>query len=183
MSKQKDPEDSYSEEESAEEDSVAGSEGDEEESLYEVERIVKYRFHNGNHQYHVKWKNYPSSDNTWENVENLDNCRDTIAQFWQKTRQPRPNDTLSHTDVKSTPQDEGSETEKKSSVNEDETELWDDLVECIEAVEPATSALKMRVTVKWKEGVRSQHDASVIYSKCPHQALRFFAEHVDPPSE
>lgn len=42
---------------------------------YIVERIVGTREVMGTKQYLVKWKGYPSSQNTWEPIENLNNIR------------------------------------------------------------------------------------------------------------
>lgn len=48
---------------------------------YEVERLVAKRtLRNGVVQYRIKWLNFPSSQNTWEPLANM-NCRDLIDQF------------------------------------------------------------------------------------------------------
>src|SRR5579871_2773742 len=43
---------------------------------FEIERIVKERIYNGEHEYYVKWVGYSDSENTWESYENM---RDTKA--------------------------------------------------------------------------------------------------------
>ena len=45
-------------------------EGEEE---YEVEAVINHRHHGCQHQlqYLIKWKDYPSSDNTWETAEDV----------------------------------------------------------------------------------------------------------------
>lgn len=48
-----------------------------EETEYEVEEILEQR----GQQYLVKWKGYPTSENTWEPVSNLTNCSQKLEQF------------------------------------------------------------------------------------------------------
>uniref|UniRef100_A0A6G1SHP4 Heterochromatin protein 1 n=1 Tax=Aceria tosichella TaxID=561515 RepID=A0A6G1SHP4_9ACAR len=49
---------------------------------YVVEKIVEKRMGaDGSVKYQVKWKNYPSSSNTWEPVENLADCDKVMQQF------------------------------------------------------------------------------------------------------
>eukprot|EP00088_Acartia_fossae_P041801 TRINITY_DN4374_c0_g1_i3.p1 TRINITY_DN4374_c0_g1~~TRINITY_DN4374_c0_g1_i3.p1 ORF type:complete len:155 (+),score=69.67 TRINITY_DN4374_c0_g1_i3:53-517(+) len=50
------------------------------EEDYEVEAIVNKRFKSGKVEYNVKWVGYPSSDNTWEPVENLE-CPELIEEY------------------------------------------------------------------------------------------------------
>lgn len=52
--------------------------------LYEVEKIVDKRLNPfGLIEYEVKWKGWPSEDNTWENVNNLRNCKSLIEEYEQ----------------------------------------------------------------------------------------------------
>ena len=51
-----------------------------EETVYEVEQIDDDREIKGKKQYFIKWRNFPTSDNTWEPEENLD-CPDLIARY------------------------------------------------------------------------------------------------------
>lgn len=55
----------------------------EEEESYEVEEIVDKRIKEGKVEYFIKWKNYPSSENTWEPVLHLE-CAEMINQFESK---------------------------------------------------------------------------------------------------
>jgi hypothetical protein len=44
----------------------------EDDDVYEVEKIVKHRkTTNGVMQYFIKWKGYPSNENTWEDADNM----------------------------------------------------------------------------------------------------------------
>ena len=47
---------------------------------YEVEKIENKRVRKGKVEYHVKWKGWPSEDNTWEPVDNLD-CKELIEEY------------------------------------------------------------------------------------------------------
>ncbi|EGF77697.1 hypothetical protein BATDEDRAFT_91354 [Batrachochytrium dendrobatidis JAM81] len=59
--------------------------GSSEESLddeeFEVERIIKFRKHQGVEQFYIKWKGYPDSDNTWEPTDVVD-APDLVKEFW-----------------------------------------------------------------------------------------------------
>lgn len=54
---------------------------------YEVEQILEQR----DQRYLVKWKGYPTSENTWEPKENLDDCGRLIQQFHQAEEHSRRN--------------------------------------------------------------------------------------------
>ncbi|KAG2219724.1 hypothetical protein INT45_006056 [Circinella minor] len=59
-------------------------EEEEDEILYEVEKILGVRYNKEKHkvQFLIKWKNYDSRcDNTWEQEENLE-CPMLLKQFW-----------------------------------------------------------------------------------------------------
>ncbi len=48
---------------------------------YHVENILEKRMISGKAHYLVKWKEYNTSENTWELKENLLNCVRTLQQF------------------------------------------------------------------------------------------------------
>lgn len=54
-----------------------------EETNYKVQKVVGKRIHNGNVEYLLKWTGYPSSENSWEPLCNL-NCEELILNFEQK---------------------------------------------------------------------------------------------------
>jgi hypothetical protein len=67
-----------------------------EESVYEVESIVRHRVRKGQLQYFLKWKGYPSSQNTWENDNNVVGCQELIDAYWTSQESPkRPVETPS----------------------------------------------------------------------------------------
>ncbi|KAM9710297.1 LOW QUALITY PROTEIN: M-phase phosphoprotein 8 [Menidia menidia] len=59
----------------------ADSEQDEEEDVYEVERIIDMRMEEGEVLYRVRWKNYCSDDDTWEPEAHLEDCREVLLAF------------------------------------------------------------------------------------------------------
>nr|NP_001037070.1 H3K9 methyltransferase-like [Bombyx mori]CAJ18344.1 putative H3K9 methyltransferase [Bombyx mori] len=48
---------------------------------YIVEKILGFKYENGKEYFHVKWKGWSDSENTWEPIENLDNCPAIIKNF------------------------------------------------------------------------------------------------------
>jgi hypothetical protein len=58
---------------------------EEEDEGWEVEKIVGERIRQGKRQYQLKWKGWNSSDNTWEDEENL-NC-DLLLQEYREQKQ------------------------------------------------------------------------------------------------
>ncbi|XP_061774245.1 M-phase phosphoprotein 8 isoform X2 [Nerophis ophidion] len=57
------------------------SEQDEEEDVYEVERIIEMRVEEGEVLYRVRWKGYCSDDDTWEPEAHLEDCREVLLAF------------------------------------------------------------------------------------------------------
>lgn len=54
------------------------------EKYYEVEEIRGLKqTSNGKVKYFIKWKGYPSSENTWEEGSHL-NCPELVEQFYQE---------------------------------------------------------------------------------------------------
>lgn len=51
------------------------------ENEYEVERILNIKRVNGRPRYLVKWKEYDTSENTWEPTENLMDYHQLVQQF------------------------------------------------------------------------------------------------------
>ncbi|KAI1885423.1 hypothetical protein AGOR_G00220000 [Albula goreensis] len=60
------------------------SEQDEEEDVYEVERIIDMRTEEGEVLYRVRWKNYTSDDDTWEPEAHLEDCREVLLAYKRK---------------------------------------------------------------------------------------------------
>ena len=52
------------------------------EKEWEVEAILDFRERHGRGQFLVKWKVYPTSVNSWEPVEGLENAEDLVQAWW-----------------------------------------------------------------------------------------------------
>ncbi|KAK8861085.1 hypothetical protein M9Y10_012780 [Tritrichomonas musculus] len=61
-------------------------EEEEEEAGYEVEEILKHRETASGLSYFLKWKGFPSSENSWESESNL-NCKELLDSYWEKVRE------------------------------------------------------------------------------------------------
>ncbi|XP_077435662.1 M-phase phosphoprotein 8 isoform X3 [Vanacampus margaritifer] len=61
------------------------SEQDEEENVYEVERIIDMRLEEGEVLYRVRWKGYCSDDDTWEPEGHLEDCREVLLAYKKAT--------------------------------------------------------------------------------------------------
>ncbi|CAL8109848.1 unnamed protein product [Orchesella dallaii] len=59
--------------------------GEEDGTDYEVEEILDFSKNDkGVERFYVKWMGYPEGDNTWEPIENLNNCKETHLSFIEK---------------------------------------------------------------------------------------------------
>jgi len=63
------------------------------EENYIVEKIMDKKTHNGVVKYKVKWLGYPTSQCTWEPLENLDNCLELVDEY--QSRLSKKNDEIS----------------------------------------------------------------------------------------
>ncbi|KAL1916965.1 uncharacterized protein VTP21DRAFT_5162 [Calcarisporiella thermophila] len=66
---------------------------EEEEDVYEVERIIGRRKRNGKIQYLIKWKNYTHVWDTWEPIENLF-CQELLDEFLVEFRRENGPDCM-----------------------------------------------------------------------------------------
>ncbi|KPJ19789.1 hypothetical protein RR48_07388 [Papilio machaon] len=51
------------------------------EDEFIIEKIIGFKFESGNEYFHIKWKGWPDSENTWEPIDHLDNCPDILKSF------------------------------------------------------------------------------------------------------
>jgi len=59
-----------------------------EEEEYEVEKILSSRKRGNNYKYLIKWKGYPTSDNSWEPEENLANAAEKLNEYQRRKKIP-----------------------------------------------------------------------------------------------
>ncbi|XP_022827815.1 histone-lysine N-methyltransferase Su(var)3-9-like isoform X1 [Spodoptera litura] len=48
---------------------------------YIIEKILGFKYESGKEYFHIKWKGWPDSENTWEPIEHLDNCPSVLREF------------------------------------------------------------------------------------------------------
>ena len=97
----------------------------EEAEVNEVEKILKKRVVNGVVEYFVKWKDFSTTENSWESSLNLINCEDIVQAFESQQRDLRHRKRLSSGDdsiVDSRPKSKLRSTERNVSRKEN-TEL------------------------------------------------------------
>ncbi|XP_036401907.1 M-phase phosphoprotein 8-like isoform X2 [Megalops cyprinoides] len=95
----------------AERSDPGDSEQDEEEDVYEVERIIDMRVEEGEVLYRVRWKNYTSDDDTWEPEAHLEDCREVLLAYRKKVAESKPKKDLAVLPMKSDLFDADSESE------------------------------------------------------------------------
>ncbi|ORX50348.1 hypothetical protein BCR36DRAFT_583470 [Piromyces finnis] len=64
---------------------------------------------------------------------------------------------------------------------------WENLIDCIESIEESDEPLtkkdkndiiKLKVYVRWKDGVRSVHTNHITNNKCPKKMIEFYENHI-----
>jgi Chromo (CHRromatin Organisation MOdifier) domain len=66
---------------------LQSSEDEEEHQEFEVEAVLDKHQEEGHLYYLVKWKNFDSSANSWEPINNLIHCREMIKQFERQKKE------------------------------------------------------------------------------------------------
>uniref|UniRef100_A0A3Q0RF60 M-phase phosphoprotein 8 n=1 Tax=Amphilophus citrinellus TaxID=61819 RepID=A0A3Q0RF60_AMPCI len=110
----------------------ADSEQDEEEDVYEVEKIIDMRVEEGEVLYRVRWKNYCSDDDTWEPEAHLEDCREVLLAFKKSLAEAKAKKLPSKSDVfdadsesdsdKDRPAEAPVKKKKKKKIREEEEE-------------------------------------------------------------
>lgn len=67
-----------------------GDSEQDEEDVYEVERIIDVRVEEGEVLYRVRWKNYSSEDDTWEPEAHLDDCKEVLLAYKKALAELKP---------------------------------------------------------------------------------------------
>ncbi|TFK09944.1 protein FAM98A [Platysternon megacephalum] len=121
----------------------AGGESEEEEDVFEVEKILDVKTEGGKILYKVRWKGYTSDDDTWEPEVHLEDCKEVLLEFRKKIvdNKPKPvkkdiqklslNDDLfeaeSDSDLQSEAKEDTSPKKKKKKSKDGEDRSPDDL--------------------------------------------------------
>ncbi|KIK49071.1 hypothetical protein CY34DRAFT_70603 [Suillus luteus UH-Slu-Lm8-n1] len=119
---------SSSEQDLASEDEEAPEEdGDEQDEEYEIEDVIesnKGYFGDGKFGYFVKWKGYPSEDNSWVHEDDAANAQDLITKYWENKRRTSKGGPRKAADAAkpkaSRDQEEQEEKEQNASSDDDE---------------------------------------------------------------
>ncbi|XP_076119365.1 LOW QUALITY PROTEIN: M-phase phosphoprotein 8 [Alosa pseudoharengus] len=138
----------------AERPEAGDSEQDEEEDVYEVEKIIDMRVEEGEVLYRVRWKNYTSDEDTWEPEAHLEDCREVLLAYKKALAENKPKKDASVLPMKSdifNADSESSDTErpvtapvkKKKKKKKQQSEPEDD--------ELLVKEKKKKKKKKWKE--------------------------------
>ncbi|NXM03836.1 MPP8 phase, partial [Tyrannus savana] len=63
---------------------------DEDEDVFEVEKILDVKTEGGKVLYKVRWKGYTSDDDTWEPEAHLEDCKEVLLEFRKKIVDNKP---------------------------------------------------------------------------------------------
>lgn len=175
-----------------------------EECVYDVESIVKDRMVNGKRQFWIKWLGFPSTENTWENEENV-LCEDLKKEYFKRKaadkKKPVKKEALRQSPMKGTPkkspmkealrQSPMRETSKRSPrkeiVKKDAlvfapavTNEWGNKIKRVTGVSK-TPAGKLEVEYVMVDGNRGVCLSDEIHIKAPIKLLNFYEENLSFP--
>lgn len=153
----------------------------EEDNICEVERVVGCRMYKGKKQYFIKWVGYPPSENTWENLEDMQ-CDRLIAEFEARRRQRS---------IGSVKESSDKEKVSKSKKEDNDTKFMDDikrkynlpdnrtipnLYDClVKGVEEIKKKGKRRVVVvRYVDGSQGEVDFEVAKIGLPLHMIDFY---------
>ncbi|KAK4180074.1 putative heterochromatin factor HP1 [Triangularia setosa] len=179
--------------------------GEEEAEVYVVEKILSHTIgKDGELLYEVKWEGYEKkADRTWEPEENLtENASEILNEYLRSIggREALFNETQTALKGKkrgrkdsSTPQAlTTSKRSKRNGSHPADSEppasakqaawkppagSWENHIAQLDACEDEETH-KLMVYLTWKNGHKTQHETSVIYSRCPQKMLQFYERHV-----
>ncbi|KAI8360053.1 hypothetical protein B0O80DRAFT_367316, partial [Mortierella sp. GBAus27b] len=141
--------------------------------VYEVERVVGHKRERGVLSYHLKWKGYPDSDNTWERDKSVF-CKDLVEAYWERYLA----DGGSKADARGKePKSNGQAIEVRENWKPPKSwTTWDEHVEVVQTVE--RSIMGMTVHVTWKNGKESELPLEEAHKKCPQKLIAFYEQHL-----
>jgi len=151
-----------------------GSDGEEEEEEYSVEKILDKRTKSGKVEYLIKWEGYPDSENTWEPQDNLD-CPDIISAFESKRgkKEEPPKKRKKEAEAPAA-------AKKKKAVEEDDDSRprgFDRGLQPERIIGATDTSGELMFLMKWKDS----DEADLVPSrqanvKCPQIVIQFYEE-------
>lgn len=130
------------------------------------EYIIKHRTsEEGEVQYYVKWIGCDILDNTWES-------RDKLLAEWPFAIKNYERDIKNRAVPK--PYEAKADDDQVFQYTRSVTD-WEAAVDCITYVEKSKLP-GLVVYVKWKNGFKSVHHSTEVYSKCPQKMLDYFEQ-------
>ncbi|KAK0703230.1 hypothetical protein B0T26DRAFT_756795 [Lasiosphaeria miniovina] len=184
--------------------SAEDSDGDEElaNDEYVVEKIISHMVNaKGKLLFQVKWEGYEKkSDRTWETEENLTENASLIVEEYIQSAGGRgkvskgtanPKGKKRRRQSTRTPPATRKRSKKKGEDLADEdtpltpekgqwtppTGSWENHIALLEAYEDEDTR-KLIIEVTWKNGHKTEHDTSVIYSRCPQKMLQYYERQI-----
>ncbi|KAJ6662366.1 hypothetical protein lerEdw1_012530 [Lerista edwardsae] len=69
---------------------AAGESEEDEDDVFEVEKILDWKIEGGKTLYKVRWKGYSPDDDTWEPEAHLEDCKEVLLEFRKKIVDTKP---------------------------------------------------------------------------------------------
>ena len=129
-----------------------------------VEKILNRRLKKGVIQYYIKWKDFPSDDNTWEPASNL-NCDSMIEEFEESLREEKEKEKEKEKQKEKQKERKREESLKSKSKNrsaryaESGSDTDEDWIVDNDRSTPARSSKKRQSSVKNKSSVMVDSDS------------------------
>lgn len=157
----------------------------EEAGEFSVEKVVDRRVVNGKVEYYLKWKGYPSSENSWEPEENVD-CPDLVQAF-EETRKKKEKEGLLPNTAKeegsskkgrkstTSSEDKAPAAKRKSTGGEDKKIGFDRGLEPEEILGATDHNGQLMFLMKWKDAANADLvPAKQANVKCPQVVIKFY---------
>lgn len=119
------------------------------EEEWEVEAIVDRRITRGTPQYLIKWKGWPSSENTWEDEENLSGCGLLLKDFLMRW---------------------GAE---KQRIQEENLKTMREMSKPVKVLSHSGTGKNLRFEVQRKQGDTVIYRFDTAKNKCPKMTIKY----------
>ncbi|KAJ2813102.1 hypothetical protein H4S07_000931 [Coemansia furcata] len=180
----------------------SADEEDEEEDdsdTFTVEKIVGHRKEDGGTLYHIKWADYPDSENTWETEENIID-KDMLAKYWDdkkaeraaresarkaaskalvkpeaRSQSPAVSTASKRRRISTAAANKADSETSDIDIPGPEVESWESDIKEIQTVDRSEKN-KLIVFIMWKSGKVTTHPIELARQKCPQAMLTFYEE-------